>query len=154
MIHEFWLLQTNEWSYSPHHNIHALRKHPTHITLHDTILWYMSDSLEWIETANPAMRNQPGYGLNMYGLTMITEQGATRFESVLTTWAALFCHGPETLRLTGEWMFYNPYKGKRNNGRYEVIMIERDPLVTTLRTLAEYARSVQAGQHFILHFGL
>jgi hypothetical protein len=155
MLHEFWLLQATEWSYGEQNDIAFLRTHPTRITIPDDLIWYIHDSLEWVETVNPSnSKNWKGTGLNMYGPTIITESGAARLASILTVWADLFDNGPPILQLSGLWTYDTDEEGKKSSGKYNVITIERDIFVTTLRTLAEYAHKAQEDNTFILHFGL
>ncbi|MFP5285640.1 MAG: hypothetical protein ACLGI9_07875, partial [Thermoanaerobaculia bacterium] len=46
------------------------------ILLHDDFLRYISDSLKWIPTENPARKGEPGMGLNFWGPTSIPHRGA------------------------------------------------------------------------------
>lgn len=155
MLHTFWLLETGEWSYHLQQDDIFLPNHSTKITISDDIIWYLSDSLQWVETSNPANNsNWNGSGLNMYGPTIITTTGAVQFARILTAWAILLANGPLILQLTGGWVYDVDEKGKKNDGKYDTILVGRDELVTTLQRLVEYANEAQDRGKYILHFGL
>jgi hypothetical protein len=127
MLHEFWLLQETEWSYGERSDIASLHTHPTRITVHDDLIWYIHDSLEWVETVNPSnSKNWKGTGLNMYGPTIIPRSGAAQLASSLATWATLLNNGPPILQLSGPWTYDTDEEGKKSSGKYSMITIERE----------------------------
>jgi len=73
------------------------------ICIHDDLLGYMSDTLSWIPTENPA---RPGdgrvSGLKWCGVAAIDGEGAALASRILGLWADPFACGPETLELTGD----------------------------------------------------
>jgi hypothetical protein len=45
------------------------------VDIHDDLIQYINDSLQWIPTINPSIP-ESGYGLNIHGITLIDEHGA------------------------------------------------------------------------------
>jgi hypothetical protein len=122
------------------------------VLLHDHILQYISDSLKWIPTENPARRGEPGMGLNFYGPTSITQRGAQQAFGVFSAWASLLALGPPMLRLRGLWSFI---EGEPQSGAYDVLELDRDELVGKLRRLAEWAQAVTVNPDlYVLHLGI
>ena len=62
--HRFILVKAAE--YKPEEYFHFVGA-PEGSRLHDDLVRYVGDSLQWIPTVNPARRNECGYGLNLYG---------------------------------------------------------------------------------------
>ena len=122
------------------------------ILLHDHVLRYISDSLKWIPTENPALKGEPGMGLNFWGPTCITQRGAQQASGVFSAWASLLALGPPTLRLRGLWTFI---EGEPRSGAYEVLELDRDELVGKLRQLAEWAQAVAVNPDlYVFHMGI
>lgn len=122
------------------------------VLLHDEVLRYISDSLKWIPTENPALKGEPGMGLNFYGPTTITQRGAGQASSVFSAWASLLALGPPTLHLRGLWSFV---EGEPQSGAYDVLELDRDELVAKLRQVAEWAQSVAVNPDlYVLHLGI
>lgn len=122
------------------------------ILLHDHVLRYLSDPLKWIPTENPALKGEPGMGLNFWGPTTITQRGAQQASAVFAAWATLLALGPPTLHLRGLWSFL---EGEPQSGAYEVLELDRDELVGKLRQLAEWAQAVAANADlYVLHLGI
>jgi hypothetical protein len=121
--------------------------------VHDDLLRYMGDSLQWVHTINPARRDGNGYGLNLCGPTVISTEGAELAAQIFRTWANLFRLGPETLVLTGAWC---ETEGISGQGHYSRVTVSRDPLVSTLDKIAEDCRRVaaSAGALYLLHLGV
>jgi hypothetical protein len=147
LLHDFLLLEegTHRYEdYGPWSNV------PQALHLHDDVLRYFDDTLQWIPALNPAKRPmEPVQGLCDWGPTIINRSGGLIAAQVFGRWADLLVCGPEQLVLTGGWCM--PPEGP---GHYDKLKVERDPLVTTLRTLANWARQVEGGSHFILHLGV
>jgi hypothetical protein len=134
MLHQFWLLRPTEWSYH-HYDMALLRSHPTKITIHNDLIQYMYDSLEWVATTNPANNKEwKGRGLNMYGPTIITKTGAAHFAAILIAWAALFDNGPPIVQLTGLWTYEIDEEEEKTRGKYNTIRIARDDCTARIRS--------------------
>jgi len=136
---------------------------PNAVRIHDDILRYMADTLNWIPTWNPSMK-RPWKGLCWYGPTVIQKTGAPLAAKILGSWADLFSSGPAVLRLTGDFAFQvenNPAKDGfecivPGSGEHERLVLSRNRVVTSLRTIVSYAERVQeaAGALYILHMGI
>jgi len=125
--HDFLLLSATEHRYTDY-----LKwvNHPTAIQIHDDVMHYMEDSLNWITCYNPAQKMMTHRGLNLYGPTVIKSDGAVDAEAVFTIWAGLLSIGSMSYKLTG--------------------------VVACLIKVAEYSNSVANSNDklFILHLGM
>jgi hypothetical protein len=122
------------------------------------LLWYIDDTLKWLPTFTPSGNpSTPNIfqGLNHYGLTIITTEGAVVLQDVCASWATLFSHCPETLMLRGyaELAEDNPNPIPQ---RYEVFTYPRDKIVKNLRIIAGISQEVVCsdGRLYLLHLGL
>jgi hypothetical protein len=148
--HDFILLDRaadGEWAMTKF--IH----HPRAIHLHDDLVRYMLDTLNWIPSHNPATKS-PCVGLNMWGPTLIEKDGAVIAERVFLTWARLFENGPDTLELTGAYSWIEDES--EGNGQYERLHYSRDDTVRVLDTLADYSAQIQTadGRLYMYHGGV
>lgn len=149
--HDFLLLSTREHPYSDYMKWINHRKA---ISIHDDVMHYMHDTLNWIMCYNPANKMMKHKGLNFYGPTVIKKDGAVDAEKIFSTWASLFSIGPKRIRLTGA---YSWIEGEsKETGSYSEIKIDRAAVVDRLRTVAKYSKSVadSNGKLFILHLGI
>lgn len=147
--HDFLLLDR---TVSPPEEYNRHHHSPDALRLHDNLLHYMGDALSWIPTENPAKKGENGMGLYLWGVTVISQRGASKLHDVCNALAALFALGPETLNLRGLYSF-----GEKSpeSGAYDRLEVSRDELVGKLRTLAEWAGSVaDKPQMYILHMGI
>jgi hypothetical protein len=116
---------------------------------------YCYDTFRWIETHNPAQVNIPiGSGLNLYGPTIVSHVGAYAFHAICHTWAQLFMLGPPNLLLSQGQSTIIGDDNQTQQWRPRRLTIERDGLVQTFTTLANYGRQAQSGDYFILHLGV
>lgn len=148
--HDFILLDRTvdgEWELTRF--IHDARA----IHVHDDLIRYIFDTLKWIPTHNPGT-NRPCYGLNMWGPTLIEQNGAAAGERVFRAWARLFEIGPSTLELTGgyTWLDGEP----EGSGQYERLQYSRDETVSLFDTIANYCLEVQKanGRLYVYHDGV
>lgn len=138
--HSFLLLPLNEfayWSYDQLYN------EPQALLLHDDIIRYVVDSLVWIPCHLPVRRNKmyEHKGLNLYGATIIKEEGADAAYRVFSLWAELFSQAPKVMKLKGSFT-WSEEDGGAEKGKHETIIAERDKVVGVFRQLAEYAKKV------------
>ena len=158
--HDFLLLAYDE---HPIEQWQRCYNNPAAIKIHNDVLEYMSDTLKWIPTYNPA-KKQPNEKLCWFEPTVIRELGAEIAANVFRSWVELFSRGPEQLLLTGQfaWQVANdPDKDGfervvANSAAYERLTFSRDPLIEKLRRLVSYAVRVHqsSGTHYILHLGI
>lgn len=176
MDHDFLLLKKSEYPYENYEIF--LEGSEGRIYLHDDLVQYMGDTLNWVPSMNPSNPSEwPGYGLNLFGPTVIHTSGAEKFGRVCTAWADLMSLGPKNLHLTGsfEWVPEEIATEENKEGKrliedgssideniagmrvyqgYSKIRCDRDELVGKLRLLAEYAQKALDGDHYILHLGI
>ncbi|AEI66871.1 hypothetical protein [Corallococcus macrosporus] len=149
LLHDFLLREEGTHRYEDHR---AWMNAPQALHLHDDVVQYLNDTLLWIPALNPATRKcpmEPVQGLCHYGPTIINRSGGRIAAQIFQHWADLFACGPEQMVLTGGWC--TEPDGRQHYNKLEV---QRDPLVSTLRTLATWARQAEAGSHFIYHWGI
>lgn len=150
LAHEFWLLTQSRDDYA---DWSQRLDGPPDVVLRDEIILYVSDTLRWIPTINPANpANWSGFGLNYHGPTVINSAGAPSTARILRHWAGLFLEGPPTLELRGSFQWID---GEAvDTGEYERITVDRDELVRDLSSLADLAERVSTGQTYLLHWGV
>ena len=152
--HDFLLVFRDEHDYDDYWE---LTNSPQAVLLHNDLVFYINDSLKWIQCYIPRGKNDllACEGLDFYGTTIIKDDGAEAAKKIFTSWADLFSNAPQNLELTGnyQWLVNN---GGANTGNYSVIKAERDKLVESLRQIAGYAEEVENsnGKLFILHLGI
>ena len=158
--HDFWLFRQGERAYTDYSDLLPRRDAP--VSIHDEVLRYMMDTFTWIPTFNPA-KNEPGKGLNMWGITIIDQTGGELFQRVFTAWAQLFAVGPQHLQIHGLFSWRWPYEESEHLvhedelhtiGSYDRLEVERDRFVQQLTTLAEFGAQAATGKFFIIHLGI
>ncbi|GCF07604.1 hypothetical protein [Dictyobacter arantiisoli] len=160
MDHNFWLFQEGERSYTENHDLWGRQDAPVNID--DEMLRYFLDTLLWIPTFNPE-KSTDGFGLNMWGPTIINQTGGALFSQIFTSWVQLFTCGPKCLRLKGPFDWQWPYQESEHImnedqletlGQYTQLEIDRDRLIQQLTTLAQFGKQAATGDFFILHLGI
>lgn len=149
--HDFLLLSSQEYSSS---NLSQWINSPKAILIHDDVIRYIQDTLNWITCYNPGRKMTKHKGLNLYGPTIIKSDGAPRAEKVFTAWAMMFSNGPKKIQLTGafEWVEGDNIE----SGHYSKIRADRDEMAAKFTELANYAKKVAGskGELLILHLGI
>ena len=84
--HDFFLLSRAE---HPFTDYTRFINDPSAVLLHDDLVSYMVDTLEWIPSFNPT-RGEPWNGLCRWGPTVIHTAGATQAARIFSAWANLF----------------------------------------------------------------
>src|SRR4051812_8645569 len=75
------------------------RTHP-YTVFDDLTLGYLARSFEWVPTINPQnFESWRGYGLSMSGDTIINKTGGATLNGIMTSWAMLFSHAPQVIKL-------------------------------------------------------
>ncbi|MEM6471874.1 MAG: hypothetical protein AAF802_20105 [Planctomycetota bacterium] len=123
------------------------------ITLYDDILGYFKDTLRWIPSENPANATDwCGRGLNWYGPTAISGDGARVASLVFEAWAEMFSIGPPNIVLTG---YFSWTEGESpDSGSYDEIAIERSEIVSKCRAIAKLAVQATDPDRWLLHLGI
>lgn len=153
--HEFFVVESRAeaWGLTRRHLGSAA-------TLHDDLVRYMLDSLAWIPSLNPSKR-QLMFGLNVWGRTVITTDGAAVAGSIFRAWAQLFALSPARLKLQGAFGWIEDESNEAADaaaagGAYERLEFERDDVCTSLRAIATQCDEVlSSDRHLcILHLGI
>ena len=149
--HDFLLVSRREFS-APgfFHWINS----PKAIQIHDDVIRYVQDTLNWITCYNPGRRMTKQKGLNLCGPTIIKSDGAPCAEAVFAAWAKVFSNGPKKIQLTGAYEWIDGDSG--GSGRYSKIKVDRDEIVAKFTAIANYARKVGGSKNefLILHMGI
>lgn len=152
--HEFFLVTYDEYEEIGYDGYYSSNKDLSNVVLiHDDIVQYIQDTLNWIPSINPAMNYEKGFGLNNYGITLFDKEGAEVILKLAKAWADLFSSEPPILKLTGDYCFtasdtYMP------EGSYEITEISRDELVESFRKLQLFSERVISSKYLILHYGI
>jgi hypothetical protein len=130
------------------------------VTLDDDLLRYVLDSLAWFPSVNASTR-QPQFGLNTWGLTVITADGATVAGSIFRVWAQLFALSPARLKLRGAYGWTDHAESEATDppatrGAYQRLEFERDDVCASLLAIAAAFDKVSAsdGHLCVLHKGV
>ncbi|MDB5337276.1 MAG: coagulation factor 5/8 type-like protein [Planctomycetaceae bacterium] len=149
LLHDFLILDRDvDGEYELLRFIHD----PRALHLHDDFVRYMSDTLGWIPSVNPALQSSQ-FGLCMHGPTIIELEGAATSGRVFTLWADLLSIGPPVIELTGAFTWIdNP----ELDGKYERLNVDRDKTVQVLRQLATWSGQVLLGNRrlYLFHLGI
>ncbi len=160
MDHHFWLFQQGARAYTDYKDL--FHRDDVPVTIDDEVLRYFSDTLRWIPTLNPA-KNERGYGLNMYGPTIIDQTGGALFQDIFASWSRLFACGPEQFSIRGMFGWRWPFEESEHVfsereldrlGTYDRLTIVRDEYVRRLTKLASFGEQASTGQFFVLHLGI
>jgi hypothetical protein len=93
------------------------------VGIHDDIIQYISDTLKWIPSRNPAKNGNPkGMGINYYGVTLFDQDSSEELNNIFISWRNLFKNSPKVLKLTGE---FTSIIGEENSGQYDKLILNR-----------------------------
>ncbi|SFC93718.1 hypothetical protein SAMN05443252_10914 [Bacillus sp. OV322] len=121
------------------------------VVIHDDIVHYISDSLEWIPSKNPAKKGNPnGRGINYYGVTLFDEQSSKLLKGIFTSWRDLFENAPNTFEITGNFV----YGDNEQDGEYERININRDEVINQLGKIISMSEHLAKGNCYLYHLGI
>lgn len=158
LIHEFILIEKEKYSADYYLSIERdsngrINMKKSNITylveLHDDIIQYISDSLNWIPSINPST-NQNGFGLNHYGMTLFNSNSADIIRNIFSSWARLLENAPQEFEITGNYT----WDSDKSNGSYEKIQIIRNEIVESFKTLSTYAEKLSDNGFYLLHLGI
>jgi len=130
------------------------------VKLRDDVLRYMLDSLAWFPSVNASTR-QPQLGLNTWGETVITADGAAAAGNVFRAWSQLFALAPARLNLRGPYGWADQVENEATDppatrGSYQRLEFERDDVCASLLAIAAALDkvSVSEGHLCLLHRGV
>lgn len=122
------------------------------VVVDDDIIQYISDSLAWIPSRNPALPGNPqGLGLHYHGVTLFDCTSADSLAGILTAWRDLFKHAPNPVKLTGS---FQTMEQSAANGDYEQLIVDKDRLINTFDHFISMAEILKHGDVYLYHCGL
>lgn len=139
-VKTFWLHKEND------SNIIAC------VVIEDDVIQYISDTLKWIPSKNPALNNIPsGMGINYHGVTLFDKQSSAVLKSILASWRDLFKHSPKILELTGAFVMESDAD---TAGHYETLVLNRDDIVNQFETIISFSERLAEGNFYVYHCGI
>ncbi len=151
MIHNFYFTELSDnptFDYRKYYNVAAT------VSLSDNLIQYISDSLQWVPSYNPAHNMEPQLGLNFYGPTVIKNSGAQKLHRISMAWSSLYGQSPPEIKLTGDygWADGQGYE----SGAYEKHSMVRSQVVSCFDQLADTCLQVvnRGNTAFIMHNGI
>lgn len=121
--------------------------------IHDDIIQYLMDSLNWIIALAHCDKKCPIQGLCYHGITGFNQSLITPFKNLIIAWRAVFANAPNEFILTGN--YFTIVDDDDFKGDYEKITVCRDELLTELDTLIGYCELVENDKNLILvHNGI
>jgi hypothetical protein len=122
------------------------------VEIHDDIILYISDTLKWIPSKNPALRGTPrGAGINYHGVTLFDEESAIILGNVFNSWKHLFENSPEVLKLTGKYMTNVDLV---DSGHYEKLFLNRNEVLKQFDKIISFANILSKGSFYLFHCGI
>lgn len=120
--------------------------------IHDDIIQYIMDTLNWIPSKNPALSEMPScFGINYHGITLLDEDSSKALKTVFTCWRDLFQNSPKVLKLRGGFVFT---EGERCEGEYESIIFNRDEIINQFDRMISFAERLTEGKFYLYHCGV
>ncbi|PAE42782.1 hypothetical protein [Bacillus sp. 7884-1] len=139
-VKDFWVLRENNNSVIDS------------VVIHDDLIQYIFDSLEWIPSKNPALRGTPaGQGLNYHGVTLFDKHSSPTLERVFSSWKDLFKNSPIILELTGEFVYD---ENDEILGTYEKLVFNRDEVIKLFEKIISMSVKIAKGDCYLYHCGI
>lgn len=122
------------------------------VTIHDDIILYIMDSLNWVRAENPMKREEgpQQYGINYCGITLFQQSEARLLHRIFSAWRELFTHAPSEFKLTGNYV----EDEHDNTGYYEKIKVEKAALIDQLTKMLAILVQLEAGTGYLYHYGI
>ncbi|WP_080840816.1 hypothetical protein [Cohnella massiliensis] len=122
------------------------------VGIHDDIILYVGDTLNWIPSKNPALHGTPaGTGINYYGVTLFDKASARNLKNVFSSWRDLFLNSPTTLELTGEFVML---EGGGQAGQYEKLVYNRNEIIKQFEKIISFSDRLSEGNCYVYHCGI
>jgi hypothetical protein len=122
------------------------------VVINDDIIQYISDTLKWIPSKNPAKNGTPkGTGINYYGVTLFDQDSSEAIRNIFIAWRDLFKNSPNVLKLTGE---YYSIDGEKDSGQYEKLILNRNEIISHFDKMVTFSDFLLKGNHYIYHRGI
>lgn len=157
LIHEFVVIKKDDLDIIKNNRI-TLEKETTYyqshvVVLHDDLIQYFWDYLEWLEPINPYRQNETTQGLFYYARSLFDETQSVKFKQLISSWHSLFSHAPSQFELKGEWSWIHE---KPETGSYEKIQVEKMELLSSFKNLIKLCEQVEQGngKFYLMHCGI
>lgn len=122
------------------------------VVIHDDIILYINDTLEWIPSKNPGKRGTPnGTGINYHGVTLFEDKSAIILENVFTAWRNLIANSPQVLELRGSFVWV---EGEEHSGEYEKLVFNRDEIIEQFEKIISFSKKLSEGHFYLYHCGI
>lgn len=122
------------------------------VVIQDDIILYVSDTLKWIPSKNPALHGTPiSAGINYHGVTLFDEDSATTLESIFSSWRDLFLNSPTVLELTGEFVMV---EGGEQSSHYEKLVYNRNEIIKQFEKIISFSDRLSEGDFHLYHCGI
>ncbi|MEH7355137.1 hypothetical protein V7150_16385 [Neobacillus drentensis] len=122
------------------------------VVIHDDLIQYIFDTLEWIPSKNPALSGTPnGRGLNYHGVTLFDKQSSVTLISIFSSWRDLFKNAPNILELTGEFVYA---KSGKMLGEYEKKVFNKDEVIKQFEKIISMSVQLAEGDYYLYHCGI
>ncbi|MBL3644636.1 hypothetical protein JMN23_19950 [Bacillus sp. RHFB] len=150
--HEFYLISKTTdikdvWMYRERNNSVI-----DSIVIHDDLIQYIMDSLEWIPSKNPSLHGPPsGRGINYHGVTLFDNHSSETLISIFSSWKSLIKNAPDKFELTGEFVY-----GEADNqeGDYKKLVFNRDEVITQFEKIILMGEALAKGEFYLYHCGI
>ena len=109
------------------------------IKIHDDIIVFMLNTLNWIKTKNYKIKKL-SYGLNYYGISIIYPDQLLVLENIIKGWINLFNNAPE--------IFHPDLYNKIS------INMKKDDVIKELKELIIFIKEAIDENNCIIHFGI
>ncbi|MFJ9384119.1 hypothetical protein ACIROD_10320 [Peribacillus sp. NPDC101481] len=122
------------------------------IVIHDDLIQYIMDSLEWIPSKNPSLQATPsGRGINYHGETLFDNHSSETLISIFSSWKSLIKNAPDKFELTGKFVY-----GEADNqeGDYKKSVFNRDEVITKFEKMILMSEALAKGEFYLYHCGI
>ncbi len=124
------------------------------VHIHDDFIQYFMDSILWLDSINPCLKNKPIKGLAYYGYTIFDNKQAEKLQKVVQSWYDFIANAPERFELTGSWTWIHGELSE--TGDYEKIPVIRDKVLADFTKLIKLCEQVAENddKFYLLHSGI
>ncbi|WP_415579300.1 hypothetical protein [Filibacter tadaridae] len=119
--------------------------------IHDDLVLYMMDTLNWIPSKNPGKEGNPtSHGINYWGVTLFDKQSSESLLGIFNSWRDLFKNAIPTFELTGNFV-----EGDDDQeGHYEKLKLNRDEVLKQLDKMISLVERLAGGDFYLYHCGI
>jgi hypothetical protein len=117
------------------------------VKIHDDMITYIYDSLNWIPSRNPALRDMPnGQGIHYHGITLFDEHSSEALLKIFTAWRDLFSNAPDIFQLKGPFII--------NRDEHEILYFSRNEIIDQFETMISMSNYLADGNYYLYHCGI